>query len=51
MEEIIFINGIEQVNIGTIEKPYYIPKPTEKEIKIYTEHFKKLYNNKYYKKT
>jgi len=37
MEEVIFINGIEQINIGTIEKPYHIPKPTEEMKKLYAQ--------------
>ena len=48
-ERPVFINEIEQVNIGTIDKPYYLPKPTEEQIEIYTERFKQLYDNKYTK--
>ncbi len=48
-EKPVFIDGIEQINIGTINEPYYLPKPTEEQIKIYTEHFKQIYANKYTK--
>jgi len=41
MEEIIFINGIEQVNIGTVEKPYYIPKLTKEMKKLYAQIYPK----------
>ena len=41
MEDVKYINGIEQVNIGTVDTPYYIPKPTEKQIIYYTRRFEK----------
>ena len=40
MEEVVFINNIEQVNIGTKDKPYYIPKPTEEMINTFSQWFK-----------
>ena len=44
MEEVVFINNIEQVNIGDINKPYYIAKPTKELIEQFTNIFKQ--NNK-----
>jgi hypothetical protein len=32
IENPVFINGIEQINIGTIDKSYYMPKLTKEEI-------------------
>ena len=43
-EKPVFINGIEQVNIGNINKPYYIAKPTKELIEQFTNIFKQ--NNK-----
>ena len=40
MEEVVFINNKEQFNIGTKDKPYYIPKPTEEMINTFTQWFK-----------
>jgi len=45
IEKKIFINGIEQINISSSEKPYYIPKPSQEELEIIQKEFNSK-NNK-----